>query len=214
MLKIDSNKMMNDFMQKHFMKYLEAALRNWKQDVEKFASGYIKELGVPKADYSTVIDLSGRMIMVYFKANSTLLADVYGTGSKMIGPRLGEAFWSYWNDRGSNQGQVNPSRTTYAIEGRRKGKYIDIFGKEHESSGKFEGKIIEGRKFYNTDENYGPKGTINVIEPIEPNDQLFQKYFGSAIEIADKFFKTVYLQNALKYSIMEMDLSKYVIEVK
>lgn len=214
MLRINKQRLIDDFIQKHFMKYLEACLRLWKQDVEKFSSGYIKEFGIPKADFNTVVDLASRSIVVFFKANSTLLADVYGTGSRMAAPILGDAFWSYWNDKGSGQGQVNPSRRSFAIEGRPAGKYTDIFGKQHESSGKYEGEIIEGKKFFNTDESFGPKGTMSVITPIEPNDDLYKKYFGSAIEIANKFFNTSSLNNALKYAIKEMDLSIYVEEVK
>lgn len=197
-LTIDSKKMMEDFL-KRFEIFLKAALESWKQDVEKYSSGLIKELGVPKADYSIVINAAGKMITVFFKANSTLLADVYGTGSEMIEmAKLPEVFNDYWNNKGSTPGHVNPARRTFAIYGRPKGVYYDIFGNKHETKGTMEGKIIEGEN----------------IQPIKPNSILYRKYFGTALEIANKFFKTTYLRNALKNTIAGMDLSRYVKEVK
>jgi len=195
MLRIDKDGMMKEFIN-IFYKELEYALKNWKADVEKFSSGLIKELGVPKADFNKILYISNKMIVIYFKANSTLLADVYGTGSKML-DNINPKFNSYWMDRGPNQGQVNPSRTSKVIQGRPKGKYIDIFGREKTSTGTAEGEPIE-------------KG---FIEPIDPNQKLLDKYFGTALQIAEKFFKTTYLDNALKNAISSMNLSKYVIEV-
>lgn len=202
MLTIDSDAMMKAFLNR-FQYFLKAALVCWKEDVMKYSSNYIKELSTsnfaPKADFKMVVDLSGKMITVFFQANGTLLADIYGTGSEMIEmAKLPEVFNDYWNNRGSTPSHVNPSRRTYAIEGRPKGTYYDIFGNKHESKGTMEGKIIEG----------------GDIQPIEPNDELYKKYFGTALEIADKFFRTTYLNNAVKNTIQGMDLSQYIKEVK
>lgn len=196
MLKIDSDGLLKEFIS-NFHKELEFALKNWKTDVEKFSSGLIKELGVPKADFENIVDSSGKMIIIYFKANPTLLADIYGTGSKMLDD-INPKFQEYWNNRGDRQGQVNPERRTKAIEGRPAGKYTDIFGRtDRESPGTAAGRNIE-------------KG---FIKPIEPNQKLLNEYFGTALQIADKFFKTIYLNRALKNAISSMNLSKYVIEV-
>lgn len=197
-LTIDSKSMMKDFINK-FQYFLKAALVSWKNDVEKFSSGFIKDLGVPKADFKMIVDTSSNMITVFFEANPTLLADIYGTGSEMIEMvKLPEVFNEYWNNRGATPGHVNPARKTYAIYGRPKGIYYDIFGRKHETQGTKEGQVIE----------HGD------IQPIEPNEQLLNKYFGTAVQIADKFFETTYLNNAIKNTIQGMDLSKYVKEVK
>lgn len=195
MLKINKKAMMEDFIKK-FSNELDTALKNWKLDVEKFSSSYIKTLGVPKADYNKIVYLANKMIVVYFKANPTLLADIYGTGSKI--DERNPKFQEYWMERGNKQGQVNPARTSKTIQGRPKGQYTNIFGKTRTSSGNSEGKNIEG------------KG----INPIDPNDQLLNKYFGTAVEIADKFFKTTYLDRAISNAIKSVKMSDYIIEVK
>lgn len=197
-LTIDSKKMMQDFL-KNFEPELENAVDKWKQDVLKFSSDLINKLGVPKADAQVVLDLAGRTITVFFKANGVLLADIYGTGSKLVEDKyLPETFSDYWNNRGAMPSQVNPSRKTHAIEGRPEGLYVNIFGNKRTSKGRVEGQNIEG----------------GGVQPIEPNKELLDKYFGTAIQIADKFFKTIYLKNALENTIRGMDLSIYVNEVK
>lgn len=194
MLKINKKGMMEDFIKK-FYDELDIALKNWKTDVEKFSSGYIKSLGVPSADYNKIMYLANRMIVVYFKANPTLLADIYGTGSKIN--KSNPKFQAYWTDRGNKQGQVNPARTSTTIQGRPKGPYTDIFGKTRISPGTKEGKNVE-------------KG---FIKPIDPNQELLDKYFGTAIEIGNKFFKTTYLDRAISNAIKSVKISNYIIEV-
>lgn len=127
MLRIDKDGLLKEFMN-HFFNELDWVLKQWKSDVEKFASATIRELGIPKANTEKIIDEAGKMIIIYFQANPTLLADIYGTGSKMEDER-NPKFQEYWNNRGSGFGQVNPSRKSRAIEGRPIGEYIDIFRK-------------------------------------------------------------------------------------
>lgn len=195
MLVIKSETLMDDFMGK-FYDELDYALNNWKKDVEKFSSGFIRTLGIPKAETQKVLDKASRMIVIYFKANPTLLADVYGTGSAMKDniPNFAE----YWNNRGSDYGQVNPARTSKEIQGRPAGEYTNIFGTTRTSLGKKVGQNIEG----------------GGIKPIESNEKLFDQYFGSAIEIGNKFFKTTYLKSAISRAIKKVKMYNFIEEVK
>lgn len=197
MLRINKDGLLKEFMS-HFFEELTWVLDQWKSDVEKFASSTIKELGVPKADTKKVIDEAGKMITIYFQANPTLLADIYGTGSKMEDER-NPKFQEYWNNRGSGFGQVNPSRKSKVIEGRPEGEYYTIFDKKktRTSTGNAEGRNIEG----------------GFIQPIEPNRKLLEEYFGTAIEIANNFFKYSYLQRAINQAIKDTEMYKYIEEV-
>lgn len=195
MLRIDRDGLLKEFMS-HFFNELDWVLEQWKLDVEKFASSTIKELGVPKADTKKVINEASKMITIYFQANPTLLADIYGTGSKMESQR-NPKFQEYWNNRGSNFGQVNPARTSEVIQGRPAGPYTNIFGKTRTSSGKSKGINIEG------------KG----IKAIEPNTKLLDEYFGTAIEIANNFFKYSYLDRAIKKAIKDTKMYNHIKEV-
>lgn len=195
MLRINKDGLLKEFMS-HFFEELAWVLDQWKSDVEKFASSTIKELGVPKADTKKVIDEAGKMITIYFQTNPTLLADIYGTGSKMEDER-NPKFQEYWNNRGSGFGQVNPSRKSKAIEGRPIGEYTNIFGVTRTSPGTAEGRNVEG----------------GFIQPIEPNRKLLEEYFGTAIEIANNFFKYSYLQRAINRAIKDTEMYKYIEEV-
>lgn len=195
MLRINKDELLKEFMS-HFFEELTWVLDQWKSDVEKFASSTIRELGVPKADTKKVIDEAGKMITIYFQANPTLLADIYGTGSKMEDER-NPKFQEYWNNRGSGFGQVNPSRKSKAIEGRPIGEYTNIFGVTRTSTGTAEGRNVEG----------------GFIQPIEPNRKLLEEYFGTAIEIANNFFKYSYLQRAINQAIKDTEMYKYIEEV-
>lgn len=195
MLRINKDGLLKEFMN-HFFNELAWVLEQWKSDVEKFASSTIRELGVPKADTKKVIDEAGKMITIYFQANPTLLADIYGTGSKMEDER-NPKFQEYWNNRGSGFGQVNPSRKSKAIEGRPIGEYTNIFGVTRTSPGTAEGRNVEG----------------GFIQPIEPNRKLLEEYFGTAIEIANNFFKYSYLQRAINQAIKDTEMYKYIEEV-
>ena len=195
MLRINKDGLLKEFMS-HFFEELTWVLDQWKSDVEKFASSTIRELGVPKADTKKVIDEAGKMITIYFQANPTLLADIYGTGSKMEDER-NPKFQEYWNNRGFGFGQVNPSRKSKAIEGRPIGEYTNIFGVTRTSPGTAEGRNVEG----------------GFIQPIEPNRKLLEEYFGTAIEIANNFFKYSYLQRAINQAIKDTEMYKYIEEV-
>lgn len=199
MLRINKEKMMQDFLTE-FEPNLKEALDSWKNDIEKFSSlDFIKKLGVPKADYKISLETFNNMITVFFKANPTLLADIYGTGSEMIeDQKLPEVFNDYWNNRGAMAAQVNPTRKGHEIAGRPAGVYQTIFGNKRTSEGRKAGESIEGQA---------------GIKVIKPDTALLNKYFGTAIEIANKFFKTTYLRVAINNTIKGMDLSKYVIEV-
>lgn len=197
MLRINKDGLLKEFMS-HFFEELAWVLDQWKSDVEKFASSTIRELGVPKADTKKVIDEAGKMITIYFQANPTLLADIYGTGSKMENER-NPKFQEYWNNVGSGFGQRNPKRTSIDIQGRPEGEYYTIFNskKSRKAKGKNVGDNIEG-------------GNIRTIEP---NRKLLEEYFGTAIEIANNFFKYSYLQRAINQAIKDTEMYKYIEEV-
>lgn len=100
--------------------------------------------GAADVDDGTIMQLKD-MISGQVISGVHAILDSFGTGSKMdkTNPTLSNYMSSeYWN----------PARVGYTIVGRPKGSYTDIFGETHISSGKMQGKNIEG-----------------FVEPIEPS---------------------------------------------
>lgn len=85
-----------------------------------------------------------------FYANA--LMQSFGTGSKSD-----TSSDSYWDEYRAS-GLFNPVRPGKEIVGRKRGSYIDIFGRQKYTRGSFEGENIEGIEF---------SGLLK-IEPVQP----------------------------------------------
>lgn len=72
-----------------------------------------------------------------------------------------------------------------------------FFGNTHTSPGTAKGRNVEG----------------GFIQPIEPNRKLLNEYFGTAIEIANNFFKYSYLDRAIKKAIKDTRMYNHIKEV-
>lgn len=72
-----------------------------------------------------------------------------------------------------------------------------FFGNTHTSPGTAKGRNVEG----------------GFIQPIEPNRKLLNEYFGTAIEIANNFFKYSYLQKAISKAIKDTKMYNHIKEV-
>lgn len=107
----------------------------------------------------------------------------YGTGSAMdtTNPYLQDYMNSQW---------WNPVRTTSAIVGRPEGEYINILGKEAYSTGKFEGKVIEG-------------GMHKPIQPTNGIARMEQRYIRNEYTKVDSEFQRVAIE------FFETEMHKY-----
>lgn len=124
------------------------AVSEYKKAVKKAANQLLKECYQDiKAEMTTVEGAKDlhkmredeekifkRMVIGYAHA----IMDSYGTGSKMD-THYNAALEDY-----KNSALYNPARSGKTIVGRPKGRYTNIFGETETSSGKFEGKSVEG----------------------------------------------------------------------
>lgn len=197
-LKFNYEKLMNDYIE-YFFQELDWALNAWEAEVyshtrSKFALksiGKKRGLGVGTVSNPEVkqyIKKSRRRLFAYLEANTSALVDAYGTGSLMnITDNPG--FKEYFNDKNV----WNPLRHGKEIVGRKKGDYIDLFGRPRHTKGTYAGKPMEGMKFNGFE-----------IKPIPPSN---------SIKIANKLLFNTYLPAALKNAIDRIKISNYVIEV-
>lgn len=200
-LKLDYNKLIEDYL-KYFYEELDWALKAWEAEVyQKSKSlfalrsrGKKSRLSVEtnKTHVKSRIKRERRKIIAYLNANTSALIDSFGTGSLMnITDNPG--FKEYFNNKGDGQGQWNPVRHGKTIVGRKKGWYVDLFGRKRHSSGVFEGQSMEGKKFHGF-----------TIEPIPPSN---------AIPEANKALWNTYIPAAIKNARNRIKFSNYVIEV-
>lgn len=195
-LRLNVNGLINEFLN-IFEQELDDALNRWKTELfdnlkHRFYFKY--------AQASHEIHRQSKMVVAYLKANPYVLADSYGTGSLMLSDNPG--FRKYMMNSGSQQGQVNPARTGKAIVGRPKGRYVDMFGREHETSGAFEGKNIEGKVVYKR-----KKGIFDTseykIEPTPPS---------KAIQIAEELLYKQWIPIAYNNTMRRLNIAKFLIE--
>lgn len=192
-LRFDMNGLTNEILAK-LEEQLNYALIAWRTEVlNKLKHPFYGTDERPYVEYE--IKRQSDAIIAYLKANTYVLADSYGTGSLMLSNNPG--FRDYMMSN-----RINPARKGKAIAGRPAGKYTDIFGREHESSGAFEGKNIEGKVVY-----YRKKGTFNIkkykIEPTHPS---------YALQTAEEWLYKTYLPNAYKLAVKNINFSKYLIQ--
>lgn len=195
-LRLNVNGLTNEFLN-IFEQELDDALNRWKTELfdnlkHRFYFKY--------AQASHEIHRQSKMVVAYLKANPYVLADSYGTGSLMLSDNPG--FSEYMRNAGSGKGQVNPARTGKAIAGRPKGRYVDMFGREHETSGVFEGKNIEGKTVYKR-----KKGLFDTseykIEPTSPS---------RAIQIAEELLYKQWIPIAYNNTMRRLNIAKFLIE--
>lgn len=107
--------------------------------MEHFISDAQSHLKYSKEDYDKIdayYDIASEKIIAKCKFYALAIIESFGTGSKMdtTNPDLAAYMNSiYWN----------PDRRRFAIAGRKKGTYTNIFGETVTSSGKYRGKEIE-----------------------------------------------------------------------
>ena len=188
-LKFEYRKLMDKYIDT-FYKELEVALKEWEDEVRgRILSDFIKKHGNPEVD--SYVETTKNGLIGYLRANPAVLADSFGTGS-LMDVENNPVFQEYWNNPGKEQWQRNPARKTHAIEGRPKGPYTTIFGKQMKSSGKRAGDNLE-----DLEKSY--------IKPIPPSN---------AITDANTFLFNTYLPKAFERTLDSIDFSNYIIEVK
>lgn len=113
------------------VKGVDEAIQHFLSDAKQHLESEDQEL------QQVVFDMAANQITAaaVFYAHSIL--ESYGTGSKM--DITNEALENYIHDKT----WWNPDRSRFAIAGRRKGSYINIFGESVESKGRFRGREIE-----------------------------------------------------------------------
>lgn len=182
-LRIDKKGLSNAILNK-LQKYIEYAFDIWESDVYKglkhpgFGEGIKPEVG-------HYFSREGNVLIGYLQANPYVLADSYGTGSLMLDNNPGLAEYKA-------SARWNPDRNGKKIVGRAMGVYRDTFGRARVTSGKFKGKILEGRNF----NGYH-------IAPTHPS---------YAIQIAEKWLYEIYLPKMYDAAISEINFSQYLIE--
>lgn len=143
----------------------------------------------PEVEYT--IEKGSKKIIAYLKANAYVLADSYGTGSLMLDNNPGLAEY-----RRSNS--WNPERKGKTIVGRRKGNYVDVFGRRRHSEGSLAGISLENRRFKAT------KARAEYhIAPTHPS---------YAVQMAEEWLYRTYLPNAYKLAIRNVNFAKYLKE--
>lgn len=182
MLKFDKQGLANEIL-KNFKNELSWVLDAWKNEVIK---GMRYNEFKSNADLDFVIKSNTKSVIAYLEANTYVLADSYGTGSLMLTSNPGyEAY--------RRSSSWNKYRTGRAIAGREAGDYIDIFGKQHHTSGIYKGKTLEGRYV---------RGGFK-IEPVAPS---------YAIQIAEQWLYKTYLPRAYSNAVKNTNFGKYLIE--
>lgn len=191
-LKFNYDKLLEDFS-KYLKEEIQWALQAWEAEVYSHMRNDFGKL--PKyllkqgpAEVKAHVIRRKTTLIAYLEANPAALADAYGTGS-LMNITDNPLFKEY-----RNSNLWNPARTGKTIVGRPAGNYVDIFGRIRKSSGAFEGKPMEGKKFH------GSK-----IEPMPPSN---------SIKIADQFLFNTYLPRAIKNAEKRLNYSGYLQEVK
>lgn len=196
MLKFNKQGLANEILNK-LQKEIAVAFLAWEDEVKSKTTHGLFGGGI-KPYIASTLKREGNMLIGYLKANTYVLAESYGTGSFML--ENNPYYQQYRNNIGDNQGQWNPARKGKAIAGRKEGKYTDIFGREHTTSGVFEGDNIEGKKVYTrkkeTERDY-------FISPTKPS---------YAIQLATNWLYKTYLPRVYKLAVKEINFSKYLIE--
>ena len=197
-LRFDMNGLTNEILAK-LEEQLNYALIAWRTEVlNKLKHPFYGTDERPYVEYE--IKRQSDAIIAYLKANTYVLADSYGTGSLMLSDNPG--FKTYMMNPGNKRGQINPARKGKAISGRPAGRYVDIFGREHETSGVYAGDNIEGKVVYRR-----KKGLFSVskykIQPTRPS---------YALQTAEEWLYKTYLPNAYKLAVKNINFSKYLIQ--
>ena len=187
MLQFDKQGLVNELLnnlEEEFKWTFEA----WKNEVFKYMR-YNEFKTQANLDFE--LEKEKNKIIAYLKANTYVLADSYGTGSLMATDNPGYA--AYRSNIGDGKGQWNPLRSSNTIVGRKTGHYTDVFGREHNTSGKKAGYPLEGVTV-----RAGYK-----IQPVAPS---------RALEIAKGRLYGTYLPNAYKLAVQRTNFAKYLKE--
>ena len=134
-LKFNMNGLTNEILNK-LEEQLDYALVAWRTEVlSNLKHPFYGVDSRPEAEYA--IERGSKKIVAYLKANTYVLADSYGTGSLMLDNNPGL-------DEYKRSSSWNPERKGKTIVGRKKGNYIDVFGRRRHSEG---GVICEVQDF-------------------------------------------------------------------
>lgn len=195
-LKFDTKALEKDLLEK-LKKNLGYAFDIWESDVYKYLKHPFYGEGI-RPYVSHYFQIEGNILIGYLQANSYVLADSYGTGSLMLTDNPGLAEYK------ADKSRWNPLRNGNAIVGRAAGSYVDIFGREHKTSGTFAGKNIEGRKVNSTNKvKKGRKITGYYIAPTHPS---------YALQIAEKWLYENYIPKMYTQAVKELNFAKYLKE--
>lgn len=197
MLKFDKEGLANELL-KNLKLELQWVLQAWEGNVIKYMR-YTEFQKNANLDFKSKIQKETNTLIAYLEANTYVLADSYGTGSLALTSNPG--YQKYRNNVGDNEGQWNPARKTRAIEGRPLGHYTDIFGKEHDSTGAYEGENLEG-KIITKD----VAGTIIhlKVEPVAPS---------YALQLAEQWLYKTYLPQAYTNAVNKTNFAKFLKEI-
>lgn len=182
-LKFDYNNLIKDFINE-FYKELEIALNAWENEVYHYVKFDGSEVN-QKAEVNTYIKRTENALIGFLEANTTVLADAYGTGT-LMNITDNPLFKEYYKKK---EERWNPLRTNKTIVGRKIGGYIDIFGNQRHGSVK---------------DNEKPK-PIKFVKPIPPSN---------SIKIANSLLDKTYIPAALRNARDKINFSKYLIEEK
>lgn len=190
MLQLDKQGLANELLEKLKIE-LESAGAAWEIEVSsKVRHNYFGEDTNPQVSHE--IQSEVKKIILYLKANTYVLADSYGTGSFMLDNNPGFAEYKAKN--------WHSDRHSKAIHGRKAGTYIDVFGREHTTSGSFKGVNIEGKRVYTKKNDFEKDYYISPTHP------------SYAVQLANKWLYDTYLPNAYKLVIQKTDFAKYLKE--
>ena len=182
----DYKGMMEEFKHKLLLN-LQAGAEALEQDIKRNTSSFLEGLDNSPEVWVALREETKRL-KITIEGNMEFIVDNYGTGSFMStsNPMYEEYKKSdYWNKL----------RTSNTIVGRKSGKYVDIFGRERESSGRFAGMNLEGRTI-----GTSFSGEMLKIEPIYPTNALHR---------AISWFYQDWFPQIYKKTIKEMNFAKF-----
>lgn len=190
-LKFNMNALTNEILI-NLQTELNQAFRYWKNEAKsKFGQNTFGDGSSPEV--SSYLRREGNIIIGYLQANTSALANSYGTGSLMLDNNPGLAAYKRSN-------LWNPARKGKEIVGRPKGDYVSLFGNKRSSTGSAEGVNLEGKRVYirkkSTESDY-------YILPSPPS---------YALQLAEEWLYKTYLPRAYKEAIKSINFGKFLIE--
>lgn len=162
-LKFDSAKASADF-ERILKEEMEKLGDKFRQEVLREVR-WVEALRDGQITYKVIDNIMNR-ITLEIRSNSWIIADSFGTGSKMLSPSENPDLWDYMGSE-----FWNPARSGTPIVGRPKGYYKDMFGRRRRSGGSFEGKNIEGLR-YTVHRAEGGASRSVEIKPVTPTRAL------------------------------------------